>query len=181
MEFEVHTAYDGDTLAHFVRLSSRAANRKALLADRMALLVLGALGTAGGCWFLLDGGADWLSIAILAVGLLLLVPGIFYLPYQRWRSKKSLRETAEEIIFTFREDAFTVGDKWKKTGYGYEVLQGLYEDGEYYFLFVNPKVGYLLRKRDFTAGTAEDFRAFLEARTGKSVQYVDRGAGHDAV
>lgn len=74
-----------------------------------------------------------------------------------------------------------MGDKWKKTGYGYEVLQGLYEDGEYYFLFVNPKVGYLLRKRDFTVGTAEDFRAFLEARTGKSVQYVDKGAGHDTV
>ena len=75
-----------------------------------------------------------------------------------------------------------MGDKWKKTGYGYEVLQGLYEDGEYYFLFVNPKVGYLLRKRDFTVGDGgRTSGPFLEARTGKSVQYVDKGAGHDTV
>ena len=98
----------------FVRLSSRAANRKALLADRIVLLVLGALGTAGGCWFLLNDGADWLSIAILAVGLVLLVPGIFYLPYQRWRSKKSLRETAEEIIFTFRGGCLYGGGQVEK-------------------------------------------------------------------
>ena len=89
MEFEVHTAYDGDTLAHFVRLSSRAAYRKALLADRIVLLVLGALGTAGGCWFLLNDGADWLSIAILAVGLVLLVPGIFISPTRAGGAKRA--------------------------------------------------------------------------------------------
>lgn len=50
----------------------------------------------------------------------------------------------------------------------YEEFLKLGEDGEYFYLFPNPHGGYMIPKRDLEDN--EDFRTFLEQKTGKPVQ-----------
>ena len=173
MLFEVRTAYDKDTVANFVRVTNRTINKTKMLVLRIFLLLLGVAGIGGGAALLILQGMDVRSVLLVVLGVVFLLTGVFFLPYQIWRTQKSVSTQVKEILFTFREDAFTVGDEWKKTGYEYKVLQFLCENGGYYFLFVNSKVGYILRKSDFVTGSAEEFRVFLEERTGKPVAFVD--------
>lgn len=51
-------------------------------------------------------------------------------------------------------------------------MRDLLEDDGYYFLFISKDWAYVLKKADFTQGSPEVFRSFLEQKTGHPVEFI---------
>ena len=54
----------------------------------------------------------------------------------------------------------------------YHAFERLYHYRDRYFLFVDKLHAYILPKDRFVVGDSADFRAFIEAKTGKTVEYI---------
>ena len=54
----------------------------------------------------------------------------------------------------------------------YHAFERLYYYRDRYFLFVDKLHAYILPEDRFVVGDSADFRAFIEAKTGKTVEYI---------
>lgn len=54
----------------------------------------------------------------------------------------------------------------------YHAFERLYHYRDRYFLFVDKLHAYILPEDRFVVGDSVDFRAFIEAKTGKTVEYI---------
>ena len=54
----------------------------------------------------------------------------------------------------------------------YHAFERLYHYRDRYFLFVDKLHAYILPEDRFVVGDSADFRAFIEAKTGKTVEYI---------
>ena len=74
--------------------------------------------------------------------------------------------------FAFEDDGFSVWEPAGSGSYRYHALTAVWEDEARYYLFLQEKMRYILRKGAFTQGTPDGFRALISQKTGKSVEYI---------
>ena len=126
----------------------------------------------------------WLYTLLMGVfeivlGVLLLISGFhLYRPQpqscSRWakRAWKKYQASGQLYYCRFTEDGCWVNDSQSDHCYNYDALEALWEDTERFYLAIPGNRYYILHKRFFTQGAPEEFPAFWEARTGKSVWQV---------
>ena len=83
---------------------------------------------------------------------------------------KNARGMGGLIEYSFYDSAFTVHDSDGFTESGYQIFADLVETDRYYLLFIGKSMIHLLRKSDFTVGTAAEFGVFIQRVCGKSMR-----------
>ena len=86
-----------------------------------------------------------------------------------WRSYP---EKGRLLTYRVTDDGITCQSAGSLLNFEYALVQCVLEDQERFYLFVDQRAAHMLRKDGFTQGTAEDFRAFIEKKTGKPVEYI---------
>lgn len=87
-------------------------------------------------------------------------------------SWKGYQEKGTELNFCFSETNFTVLTPTSSSEMLYSGFARLYEDASCYVLMLPTNAGYVLRKSAFIEGDPEQFRDFIQQKTGKAVTYI---------
>jgi len=180
--FENNTAYDKNAIAAMTWVFAKKVRRKQYLLRKCFLLGVGSVAMLSGLLLLfmfgtLDFGNRVICVVGLAVGTLALTEGIFLRRFQAWNSLRALRQTtdASELRrFVFSEDSFQGTQSGMETTWRYERVQAAYETEKYFILRLDKLTCILLDKSGFALGTAWGFRAFLERKLGKPVEWSGR-------
>lgn len=106
----------------------------------------------------------------LAIGLFLVINNGDWI----WKkaSWKSYQEKGTELNFCFSETGFTVLLPTSSSEILYSGLARLYEDASCYVLMLPTNADYVLRKSAFIEGDPEQFRDFIQQKTGKPVTVI---------
>lgn len=180
MKFQFDSLYDRRHMAsllHAVNYLSWAAkpNTKKLwtLSRKYAPLVT----IAGAAVFLL-ATVTVQNVAAMLVGIVILAVGVKMgqRPAPTGRAVKQLWRSYDkrgmEIKFCFDEDGMDFCCGGESEPYPYDRVVRVLEDPQNFFISFNDRgVACVLVKRELTQGTVDEFRRFMENKTGKPVEY----------
>ena len=85
--------------------------------------------------------------------------------------KNALAGTKEYHV-AFGEDSYTVVTAATTSTFRYELIDALAESQDYIILLMKTRYAQPLDKRTLTGGTVEEFKRFLEEKTGKTFRRV---------
>ena len=133
-------------------------------------------------WMLHGGYAELLKeepltavIMLLALpfGLYLIFRSLFFVPMAVRRVWKNNKNREGDFVATaFFDDHFTSSSKNVSSVIQYGEICALEESTEIFFLMRTKTNGISLAKSDFTIGSPDDFRAFIEEKTGKKIKFI---------
>lgn len=109
------------------------------------------------------------SFALLDFGLLMLFNFEIFGFLFAWRG---YRFKGVEFSYQFAPDSFTEQSQFGTSQLKYSIILQVVEDPSHYFLFVSGNAAHMLRKDAFTQGDPEQFREFIQQKTGKAVEFV---------
>ena len=89
-----------------------------------------------------------------------------------WMAFKRLQPGENVVATMFSEDSFVCTVNLGRTERKYESIMLVVEMPDYFVFVYNKRMAQLHEKRFLKGGTVEEFRAFLEEKTGKKVQIV---------
>lgn len=164
MKFEAVSQYSSRDLEAFQRASDRHFRpRRAKLLRRLYLVVAAAFLAVSAAGLAAGAGA-WLPWLGFLLGVALLVWSLFAYPLAAWAAARGLPRRMNGVHFSFEEEGFTVRNAVETVEHTYSELTDIAEDDRYVFLFLTKQAGYVVDKKNFTTGRAEELRPFL---TGK--------------
>lgn len=177
MEFEIrldYTVEDFDAYWKAFLLKQPGTGGRKRASPRMhrnaglVFLILGAL-----IWLLVN---PLLSLPELVVGGLLVYSGyILGQTPSRWakRAWKKYQASGDHYSCHLTEDGVRTCGGRSDGSWSYDSLEGLWEDGERFYLLTSKNAVFILRKNAFVQGAPEDFREFLEKQLGKPAERID--------
>lgn len=183
MEFQIEETltwedWDAWSKAHLLhgRALGRAARGAALFRRGVGALWMGLggllllMGLLAGVWNLFTA----LGAVFLAAGVRWFRERDVRRAMSSRRAERALRANIPEtpLRFTFDDGGFLVWESGRSDSFRYHALTDVWEDGDRYYLFLQGKMRYILRKDGFLRGTPAAFRQFLQARTGRPVETV---------
>lgn len=141
--------------------------------------ILSVFGFAAGLFSLLSGllllwsdeKVSDLTATLLLLGGLCLALGFFRSRLNAWGARKQALQ-AENLTMKFSGEGLTQSSSKATALVPYSAFERLYHYRERYFLFVDRLHAYILPEDRFAVGDSADFRAFIEAKTGKTVEYI---------
>ena len=93
-------------------------------------------------------------------------------PIQWHDARKNALAGTKEYHVAFGEDSYTVVTAATTSMFRYELIDALAESQEYIILLMKKRYAQPLDKRTLTGGTVEEFKRFLEEKTGKTFRRV---------
>ena len=88
-----------------------------------------------------------------------------------WGARKQSLQV-ENLTMKFSDEGLTQSSSKAAASVPYHAFERLYHYRDRYFLFVDKLHAYILPEDRFVVGDSADFRAFIEAKTGKTVEYI---------
>ena len=186
--FEVRSVTNKELLRKLVRFDAK---RWRIRLARILYLVLAALyfyqikdlfSTDILFWLLHGGYAELFKenpvsavIALFAIpfGLYLIIRALFWVPMAVLRNWKNVKNREGDfVVSAFFDDHFTSSSKHVSSVVQYNEICSLEESDEIFFLKRTKTSGMPFSKSDFITGTADDFRAFIEEKTGKKIRFI---------
>lgn len=92
--------------------------------------------------------------------------------YDSFSNRVNISDTP--MRFSFEEDIFFVWEGGKSSSYRYHTVSDLQEDREHFYLFLDGKMHFILRKDAFVQGQPKAFSAFLSEKVGKPLKYIEK-------
>ena len=87
-------------------------------------------------------------------------------------ARKNALGAQKEYHVAFGEDSYTVVTGATTSTFHYELIDALAESQDYIILLMKKRYAQPLDKRTLTGGTVEEFKRFLEEKTGKTFRRV---------
>ena len=112
-----------------------------------------------------------LTATLLLFGGLCLVLGFFRNRLNAWGARKQSLQV-ENLTMKFSDEGLAQSSSKAAASVPYHAFERLYHYRDRYFLFVDKLHAYILPEDRFVVGDSADFRAFIEAKTGKTVEYI---------
>lgn len=174
MEFTFETTYDQKALtamAKGLRVTMRGKKSKLVNCVITGLIILMALlrpTLPGHGEFLFDlwTFVMWLVAASMAV-IILNEDKI-----DGWAAGKENLPGTKAVVATFREDGYTCKTEIASSEFQYVRILAVAELPDYFVLALSKNHAQVYEKRTLTGGTLEQFRTFLEERTGREIQKI---------
>ena len=88
-----------------------------------------------------------------------------------WGARKQSLQV-ENLTMKFSDEGLAQSSSKAAASVPYHAFERLYHYRDRYFLFVDKLHAYILPEDRFVVGDSADFRAFIEAKTGKTVEYI---------
>lgn len=163
--FEVETIYDKETLIAFQTLIDNTIRAKRKNFKRWLALALGIIGLVLGImWVSIGQAVPAVSAFIMAAAFLAVA--IFFQKYSMLGKKHEVNQDVHNIRYTFAKDGYTTHDKYGYHKSPYTAIKYICESDYCYALMLDKRRGFVLKKKGFIKGTAEEFRHFIEGKTG---------------
>ncbi|MBQ2956688.1 MAG: YcxB family protein [Clostridia bacterium] len=162
--FEVPFTINRDLMKIFAGYSSA---RWAFRLRRILFLVLGCLE------LFLASLSGFHSILPVIIGVLSLLLAVFYSQYlQWWYWRRNKPKAGTAVVYTFFEDRFTAVSGTLSQSAQYDDLFEVVETKAVFGLRRDKSGAAILPKSCFTVGSPDDFRAFIEEKTGKKIKFI---------
>lgn len=173
MEFHVETEYNQKTLAVMARAVRKTLSKKRSIVTYVfgwflvALLLL-MLIPLDGEGFVLDATTviNFVALIVLVVTLM------FEDQLSGYFSRKRMPKGMEKAEVTFTEEDFVSVTGVGETRWNYSAIVAMAETRGYLVFMLNRNFGHAYDLSQLRGGTAEEFRTFLQEKTGKTVQVV---------
>ena len=111
------------------------------------------------------------GIVWILLGEILLLVSVFYNRINAWGTRKQTLQV-ENLTIKFSDEGLAQSSSKAAASVPYHAFERLYYYRDRYFLFVDKLHAYILPEDRFVVGDSADFRAFIEAKTGKTVEYI---------
>lgn len=173
MEFHVETAYTHKTLtamAHALRKTLR--KRRSRMVHifgwiLIALLVLMLIPTKNNPFVL-----DFSTVVNGVLLLILLVTLLFEDQLNGLVARKRMLKGMEKAKAAFTEENFLSVTGAGETRWNYSAITAMAETQGYFIFMLNKHLGQAYDLSNLSGGTVEEFRTFLQEKTGKPIQVV---------
>ena len=174
-QFLIQSVYDHKTLTALCRAMRKTLRRKRSIALRIfgwawvsllavfQMLLLVVMGT-----FILDFGEA--VILLLMAAMIALLLGEDHL--NAWTAALMLVPGSKDSKTRFSEGEYVCSNDAAVTQYPYENVGTVCEMRDYFVFFLGKRHGQIYPKSGFLEGTPEDFRDFIEEKTGLAIRYV---------
>lgn len=115
---------------------------------------------------------DASTVISLLVEVMLLSVLLFQDRFNGMIACKNTLAGTKEYHVAFGEDSYTVVTAVTTSTFHYELIDALAESQDYIILLMKKRYAQPLDKRTLTGGTVEEFKRFLEEKTGKTFRRV---------
>lgn len=156
--FEIQTTIDRELMKHFAQYTLK---KPRVRIGRIPLLLMGLFEI----WV---SGPVFTTVGVLVILYALLLP--LLLQWSYWRRNQPKAGT--QCIHTFFDDRFTAVNGTLTQTVQYDDLFVIEETKEVFALRRDRNGAAILPKSAFTAGSPEDFRKFIEEKTGKQIKFI---------
>ena len=110
--------------------------------------------------------------SLLVEVMLLLSVLLFQDRFNGMIARKNALAGTKEYHVAFGEDSYTVVTAATTSTFRYELIDALAESQDYIIFLMKKRYAQPLDKRTLTGGTVEEFKRFLEEKTGKTFRRV---------
>ena len=115
---------------------------------------------------------DASTVISLLVEVMLLSVLLFQDRFNGMIARKNALAGTKEYHVAFGEDSYTVVTEVTTSTFRYELIDALAESQDYIIFLMKKRYAQPLDKRTLTGGTVEEFKRFLEEKTGKMFRRV---------
>ena len=173
MTFEIHSDITNRSMTIAARAMRKVLRRKrniiwAIFGWSVFLFNVLLLIPFDGEPFTLDAS----TVISLLVEVMLLSVLLFQDRFNGMIACKNTLAGTKEYHVAFGEDSYTVVTAVTTSTFRYELIDALAESQEYIILLMKKRYAQPLDKRTLTGGTVEEFKRFLEEKTGKELRRV---------
>lgn len=173
MEFTFQTEYDQKALTAMARALRKTARRKRSRRSHIfgwVVVLLAAL-------LALPENGEAFSLGIreavtFLAALAIVVALIFEDAINGYVARKRLLPGTEKSIVTFMEECYHSETEVGKSEFQYDKIQLLAETSNYFVFIFSASHAQLYDKRCLQGGSADEFRKFIEEKTGKTVESI---------
>lgn len=177
MYFEMETTYDRPTVQALQDILNRTVRAKRIRLVQICSLIVAALALIYGVIWLLASFQTGVTIVPGISGLVMCV--IFLFIGLRYKSRferqgrHMVHQTPVTIRYSFHENGYTTGKGKEAAHTPYRLLRTLCCGGNYDVLMLDRRRVFVIDHSRFLQGDPEQFRRFLEERTGLTFQRAD--------
>ena len=115
---------------------------------------------------------DVRTVTSLLVEVMLLSVLLFQDRFNGMIACKNTLAGTKAYHFVFGEDSYTIITEVTTSTFRYELIDAMAESQDYMILLMKKRFAQPLDKRTLTGGTVEEFKRFLEEKTGKTFRRV---------
>ena len=171
MEFTFETKYTAKTMASMAKALRKTIRKKHSRRSHIFGWVAVALGVllAISNGFMLDFRT---VITTLIAVLVILIALVFEDKINGYVAKKRLLLGTEKAVTVFTDDSFLSTTDVGKTEWNYDKIEIIAETADFFVLIFSASHAQLYDKKHLQGGTADDFRNFIEGKTGKQIQSI---------
>ncbi len=173
MEFTFETAYNQKALTAMARglrktVRKKSSKRSHIFGWICIVLAILFIIPMGSETFVLDGK---MMVTILATAAILLV-FCFEDKLNGYIAKKRMIKDLDKAVCTFGEESYISETNVGKSEFKYDRVQALAETADYFVFVFDFSHAQIYDKKQLKGGTLEEFRKFIEAKTGKEIQVI---------
>ncbi len=170
MEFTFETKYTAKTMTSMAKALRKTIRKKHSRRSHIFGWVVVALGIllAISNGFILD----FRTVVTLIAVLVILIALIFEDKINGYVAKRRLLLGTEKAVTVFTGDSFLSTTDVGKTEWNYDKIKIIAETADFFVFIFSASHAQLYDKKHLQGGTADDFRNFIEEKTGKQVQSV---------
>lgn len=170
MEFTFETRYNPKTMALMARALRKTIRKRHSCRSHIAGWAVVALGLLlatrdGLTW-------DFRTVVTLAAVALVVAALLFEDRLNGYVAARRLAPGTEKAMALFTEEGFVSTTDLGRSEWKYDKILTVAETGDFFVFIFSASHAQLYDKRQMRGGTPEEFRRFLEERTGKGVQQV---------
>ena len=162
MKFTFDTDYDQRALTAMARALRKTLRRKSSRTTRFFGLLIVALAVL----LTVNVAATWLA-AIVIVGVFFLEDSI-----NAYIAKRKMMLGTESAKSQFTDESYTTDTDVGVSEWNYDRIDAVAETKRYFVFLFDRSHAQLYDKESIGGGTADEFRSFIEEKTGLPVEYV---------
>lgn len=109
------------------------------------------------------------KLLISSIALIIIACGLSMIPVDELAGRRTWNQyplQGMKITYDFEAGGFTETRQGNEYKHNYKDIIELYADEERYYLYVKENSAYMICKRGFTEGNAEEFAKYIENKTG---------------
>lgn len=168
MGFEVKTVLDLEAITAYQKITGKSIQKRKTILARSALVVVGVVGLTMCGYAIGTAGVNGTGILGMVLSALCLSMGTAWYSYHTRRLARRIPANFEQHFY-FGEENMAATANGQELAHAYSAFKTVAESEDYFVLFQNPKMGYVLPKSGFVKGQPADFSKFIAEKTGKPV------------